>query len=265
MSESVAPSFHLTRGETKLVISVPHAGTYLPPEVAAQLNPLGLGVIDTDWHVDVLYGFAADMGATIITATHSRTVVDLNRSPAGGKLYPGQAETTVCPTESFDGDPLYGGPTPSPEEIARRVALYWQPYHTALQAELDRVRAQHGVVHLLDGHSIRASIPRLFDGTLPDLNYGTNNGASAHPALVEAAMAATAPHGFSQVLNGRFRGGHITRFYGDPAQGVHAIQLEMAQSTYMDRPQPYDPARGARLIAALRDLVRVLSKEGVRF
>ncbi len=261
MSENaVPPTFHLTRGETKLVISVPHAGTYLPPEVAAQLNPLGLGVIDTDWHVDALYAFATEMGATVLTATHSRTVVDLNRSPAGGKLYPGQAETTVCPTESFDGDPLYDGPPPSADEIARRVALYWQPYHTALRAELDRVRHLHGKVHLLDGHSIRATIPRLFEGTLPDLNYGTNNGASADPTLVEAAIAATAPHGFSQVLNGRFRGGHITRSYGDPAQGLHAIQLEMAQSTYMDRPQPFDPARSARLIAALRDLVGVLSQ-----
>ena len=254
------PVFTLHRGQGRLVISIPHAGTGLPEDIAGQLNALGRDVVDTDWHVDRLYAFAAAEGATVLAATQSRTVVDLNRNPAGGALYPGQAETTVCPTESFDGAPLYDGPGPDATEIARRVAGYWNPYHHALAAELDRVRALHGRARLLDAHSIRATIPRLFPGRLPDLNFGTNSGASTDPALAALAMDATAAHGFSQVLDGRFRGGHITRFYGRPADGVDAIQLELAQTTYMNEahPNPFDSERAAPLTAALRALVGVL-------
>ncbi len=253
-------TYSLHRGQGRLVISIPHAGTILPPDIAARLNGVGRAVVDTDWHVDALYAFAAEMGATVLTATHARTVVDLNRNPAGGALYPGQAETTVCPTESFDGAKLYDGDGPDDGEIARRVAAYWQPYHRTLAAELDRIRALHGRARLLDAHSIRATIPRLFDGRLPDLNFGTNGGAAALPALAARAMEATAPHGFTQILDGRFRGGHITRFYGRPEEGVDAIQLELAQTTYLDEahPNPFDPARAAPLIAALRALVGVL-------
>ena len=252
-------TFTLHRGPSHLLVSIPHAGTHLPPEVAAQLNATGRQVLDTDWHVDTLYGFAAEAGATVLAATHSRTVADLNRNPEGGLLYPGQAETTVCPTETFAGAPLYDMP-PDAAEIARRIPPYWQPYHDALAAELARIRAGHGQAILLDAHSIRGSIPRLFAGRLPDLNFGTNSGASAHPALAARAMAATAPHGFSQVLDGRFRGGHITRHYGRPEAGTHAIQLELAQHTYMDEDTPlaFDVSRAARLQAALRGLVREL-------
>ncbi len=260
MLASLSSLFDLTRGPSRLLISVPHAGTQLPPDIAAHLNPLGRAMVDTDWHVDRLYDFAAAAGATMLVATHARTVVDLNRSPGGGPLYPGQAETTVCPTESFAGAPLYETP-PTQDEVAARVERYWQPYHDALAAELDRLRALHGTVHLLDAHSIRSAIPRLFEGTLPGLNYGTNSGRSADPGLVSRAMAATAGSGFSQVLDGRFRGGFITRHYGAPASGVHAVQLELAQTTYMDEDPPgaFDPARAAALQAALRRLVSVLS------
>ena len=252
--------FNLARGQSRLLISVPHAGTHLPPEIAACLNPLGRNLVDTDWHVERLYDFAAEAGATLLVATHARTVIDLNRSPAGGALYPGQAETTVCPTESFAGAPLYEVP-PTPGEVAARVQRYWQPYHDALAAELDRLRALHGAAHLLDAHSIRSAIPRLFEGTLPGLNYGTNSGRSAAPGLVARAMVATAASGFSQVLDGRFRGGFITRHYGAPGAGVHAIQLELSQPTYMDedRPNPFNPARASALQTALRRLVSVLS------
>ena len=254
------PETHtLHQGTTPLLISIPHAGTHIPPDIAAQLTPIGRQCIDTDWHVDRLYDFAANEGASVLIATHSRTVADLNRSPEGGALYPGQAETTICPTETFTGLPLYETP-PTPQEIARRLPLYWHPYHQALSTELARLHAQHGVAHLLDAHSIHGEIPRLFPGLLPDLNYGTNNGASAAPALVARAIAATAPHPFTTVLNGRFRGGHITRHYGNPTAGIHAIQLELAWRTYTDeaRPTPYDPARAAPLKAALRALVRAL-------
>jgi N-formylglutamate deformylase len=250
----------LTRGNAHLVVSVPHAGTHIPTHIHQHLTPIGKRTTDTDWHVDTLYDFVTRLGVTLLVATHSRTVVDLNRDPAGTKLYPGQAETTVCPTETFDGDPLYAGPPPDAQEIAQRIKTYWQPYHQILRQELDRIRQLHGSAILLDAHSIRQSVPRLFAGKLPDLNYGTNGGAAASPDLVARAMAATENSIFSQVLDGRFRGGHITRHYGNPGGGIHAIQLEMAQTTYMDEADPhtFQPARAARLVTILKQLVDAL-------
>jgi N-formylglutamate deformylase len=178
------PPYILHEGPGRLLISVPHAGTHLPAPIAATLNDTGRSVSDTDWHVDKLYEFAAAEGATLLIATHSRSVVDLNRSPDGGKLYPGQAETGICPLETFDGLPLYQAAPPSPADIAARVDRYWRPYHTALAAQLARIKAIHGTARLLDGHSIRATIPRLFEGTLPDLNFA--------PASPKSWMAASA-------------------------------------------------------------------------
>jgi N-formylglutamate deformylase len=224
------------------------------------LTPLGRSVPDTDWHVDRLYGFLAELDVTVLTATHSRFVVDLNRSPAGGLLYPGQAETGICPTETFAGEPIYAAGPPGASEAARRVAQYWQPYHDALRREIDRVRSRHGVVRLLDGHSIHGTIPRLFDGALPDLNLGTFDGAAAEPGLAARVMAAMADGGFSTILNGRFKGGYITRHYGAPQDRVHALQLEMAWRAYIDEaaPREYLPARAAPLIAVLRRVVDTL-------
>ncbi len=261
MSEPGSPPlFRLQQGRSRLIVSVPHAGTYIPAPIHAQLSQAGRSVTDTDWHVDQLYNFAPALGATLLTATHSRTVIDLNRSPAGGLLYPGQVETALCPTETFDGAKLYAAAPPGPDEVVARTAAYWQPYHDALRAEIARVAALHGRVHLLDAHSIRATIPRLFAGRLPDLNYGTNSGTSADPGLVARAMAATQGAGFTQVLDGRFRGGAITRGYGAPPRGVHVIQLELAQACYLDEgaPYPFDAARAAPLIAVLVPLVREL-------
>ncbi len=254
------PLFTLAEGDGRLVISVPHAGTYLPPHLRPRLSPAGQAMADTDWHMDRFFAHAAGLGATVLVATHSRTVVDLNRSPAGGALYPGQAETTVCPTESFAGEPLYAGARPDAAEIGDRVARFWQPYHDAIAAQLARVRALHGAVRLLDGHSIRSKIPRLFEGVLPELNFGTDGGRTASRELIARAQAATAPEGFSQVLDGRFRGGYITRHYGDPAGGVHAIQLEVAQSAYLDEaaPEPFDATRAGRLASAITRLVEAL-------
>jgi N-formylglutamate deformylase len=250
----------LSRGNARLVVSVPHAGTYVPEAIRERLTPIGQRVIDTDWHVEKLYEFAKALGVTLLVATHSRTVVDLNRGPDGARLYPGQAETTVCPTETFGGEPLYAAEPPDVAEVADRVRRYWQPYHDTLLAELDRLKALHGHVHLLDAHSIRQSVPRLFAGKLPDLNFGTNGGRSAGSDLVARALAATEGSGFSQVLDGRFRGGYITRHYGDPANQVHAIQLELAQTTYMDEdaPETYDPAGAGKLISTLKPLVQAL-------
>ena len=259
MHES-SETFRLYRGDAKLIVSVPHAGTFIPETIRQKITPIGQAATDTDWHVDKLYDFAKDLDVTLLVATHSRTVADLNRAPSGGKLYPGQAETTICPTETFDGEPLYAAAPPTPEEIAGRVRTYWRPYHDTLQAELARIKATHGTARLLDAHSIRAKIPRLFEGTLPDLNFGTNGGTSAATSLINLALAATRTGPFSQVLDGRFRGGHITRHYGQPAENIHAIQLELAQTTYLDEqtPRSYDEIRAEPLVAVLKNLVKTL-------
>jgi N-formylglutamate deformylase len=260
------PLFHLHEGNGRLVVSIPHAGTYLPPDIAAALTPLGRAVIDTDWHVDQLYNFVRETDATIIIATHSRTVVDLNRGPDGGKLYPGQAETGICPTETFAGAPLYQNDPPGEAARAQRIEAFWKPYHTALAATLERVAAQHGHARLLDAHSIRTRVPRLFEGALPDLNFGTNAGAACTPALAARAIESVANGGFSHVLDGRFKGGYITRHYGRPAAGIDAIQLELAQATYMDEPAepapppPFNLGRAAPLLRILRGLVAELSR-----
>ncbi len=251
------PLFTLREGGSRLLVNIPHAGIYLPPDVAAGLTPVGRDIPDTDWHVDRLYGFLEALDVTVLTATHSRYVADLNRGPGGEKLYPGQAETGICPTETFAGEPLYSGAKP---DVAARVACYWQPYHDALAAQIGRLRGLHGAVHVLDGHSIHGRIPRLFEGALPDLNLGTNDGASAGAALTARVAASLVGHGFDHVVNGRFKGGYITRHYGAPQDGVHVLQLEMAWRAYVDeaRPREYVAARAAPLIAVLRRVADTL-------
>jgi N-formylglutamate deformylase len=253
------PVFLLQQGNAPLLVSIPHAGTYLPECLRARLTPVGLGVIDTDWHVDKLYEFLGGLDVTVITATHSRTAADLNRSPTGGLLYPGQAETGLCPTETFAGAPLYNGEPPDASDIAQRIECYWRPYHAELQSQIARLRALHPTITILDAHSIRGQIPRLFEGLLPDLNFGTNNGASCDPALA-ARAARAAESDFSQVLNGRFKGGYITRHYGNPADGINVIQLELAQRSYLDEDAPhrYDAPKAAALIEVLQKIVAAL-------
>ncbi len=248
-------------GRAKLLVSIPHAGTILPQDIAARLTPIGRAVPDTDWHVDRLYAFLADQDVTVLTATHSRYVVDLNRGPDGRALYPGQAETGICPTETFAGEPLYGEAPPDAAEIEARVAAYWRPYHDALAGEIARLRDRHGAVHVLDAHSIHGRIPRLFDGALPDLNVGTNDGASSGDALSARVVAAVAGQGFDHVLNGRFKGGYITRHYGAPHQGVHVVQLEMAWRAYLDEAEPrhFDATRAAPLTGVLRRVVAAMA------
>ena len=256
------PLFHLTQGSSCLVVNVPHAGTYIPPNIAKTLTQTGRAVVDTDWHVDRLVEFVTGQNATLLVASHSRTVVDLNRAAEGGLLYPGQVETSLCPTESFDGDPLYSSVLPTGDEIEERTTLYWRPYHAALEAELTRIKAIHGTVRLLDMHSIRGRVPRLFEGRLPDLNIGTNSGASADPALVARVVDAGRAHrDFSLVLDGRFKGGAITRSYGRPEDGMHAIQIEIVQEAYMDEAdtQHFDPHRAAPLMLALANMVKEAS------
>lgn len=241
-TSSAPPPFVFHQGTQPLLISMPHAGTYVPPALAARFTDEARQVPDTDWHMERLYAFAREMGASILVATHSRYVVDLNRPPDGASLYPGQSVTGLCPVDSFDDTPIYAqGDTPVDAEVAARRDAVWVPYHAQLRAELDRIRAAHGVAVLWDAHSIRSVLPRFFEGKLPDLNLGTANGESCDPALAqELLQIASAADGYSAVLNGRFKGGHITRHYGQPLQGIHAVQLEMTQCTYMQESLPFD-------------------------
>jgi N-formylglutamate deformylase len=252
-------SFHLHRGTVPLLVSIPHMGTEIPPELRGDYVPRALDVEDTDWHLDRLYAFARDLGASVLQATVSRYVIDLNRPPDDTPMYPGAANTELCPTRFFTGDPLYReGRVPSPEEKARRRTTYWQPYHHALQEELARLKARHGQVLLWDAHSIRAEIPWLFEGRLPDLNIGTADGRSADPAIAQAVAAAAARRPeFTHVVNGRFKGGYITRRYGQPAQQVHAVQLEMGQHLYMHDVPPWnwEPEAAARIEPVVRAMV----------
>ena len=252
----------IERGDSPLVIDVPHAGTFVPDAIATRLTPVARALPDTDWHVEKLLAFAPSIGATLLAATHSRYVVDLNRNPSGAALYPGADNTELCPARTFADEPIYAaGAAPDSAEVSARRTEYFEPYHALLSAEIERVRARHGYAILLDGHSIRSRVPRFFAGRLPDLNLGTADGASCAPAVQScAAMVLAGASDFSSVVNGRFKGGYVTRHYGEPERGVHAVQLETAQACYMDEtpPYPWDPARAAGLMSLLRQLAEAL-------
>ena len=253
------PAFRFHQGTAPLLVSMPHVGTYVPPAIAARLTDEARQVPDTDWHLEQLYDFARALGASILVATHSRYVVDLNRPPDGASLYPGQSVTGLCPVDSFDDTPLYAhGDAPDEAEIAARREAVWQPYHQQLAAELTRIRAAHGVAVLWDAHSIRSVLPRFFEGRLPDLNLGTGKGTSCDDALAQAVFGiAQQAKAYTAVLNGRFTGGYITRHYGQPAQNVHAVQLEMTQCSYMQEALPFDylPEVAARVQPHLKAML----------
>lgn len=252
--------FTLHRGELPLLISVPHDGTRVPDGIAARLTDSACRVPDTDWHIARLYDFVREMGASMIVPTHSRYVIDLNRGEDDISLYPGQNTTGLCPLVQFTGEPVYQpGGEPDEAEVLVRVETYWRPYHNALRSEIERLRALHGRVVLWEGHSIKGDhLPFLFEGQLPDLNLGTANGASCSPATqarIEEVLAGQGDYGF--VANGRFKGGHITRHYGRPAEGVEAIQLETSQRCYMDEESfAWDAAKAAQLQPLLRAMLK---------
>lgn len=227
--------YELTIGTGPVLVAMPHVGTELSPGLAERLMPEARRVPDTDWHVDALYRAAPSLGCSILRANYSRYVVDLNRPADDTPMYPGQANTGVIPTESFDGAALYlSGSPPSADETADRIARYWRPYHEALAAELLRIKAQWGWAVLWDAHSIRSTVPRLFDGRLPDLNFGSYDGRSCQAELAEGLLALAQADGhYSAVLNGRFKGGYTTRHYGQPADRIHALQLEISQICYL--------------------------------
>lgn len=258
--------FKFRAGRTPLLVSMPHTGTYVPDRLAARLAPAARALPDTDWHLERLYDFLDALGASVLVATHSRYVVDLNRPPDGASLYPGQDTTGLVPVDTFHKEPLYGpGDEPSAAEIAERVEQYWKPYHVWLAAALSELKRRHGIALLWDAHSIFSVLPRFFEGTLTDLNLGTAGGASCGAGLGDRLLAAAREAGgYSAVLDGRFKGGYITRRYGRPAEGIHAVQLELSEATYMDEQPPYafreDLAR--RLRPCLRTLVETMLRFG---
>jgi N-formylglutamate deformylase len=242
-----------------LVLGMPHIGTMIPPEVSVTLNDLGRAVPDTDWWLDRLYAEIAErFDATVVMAGISRFVIDVNRDPSGMSLYPGQNTTTLCPLTTFDNAPIYlAGQEPNKSEIDRRQQAYFQPFHGAMESALNRTRQAHGYAVLYDCHSIRSKCPHLFDGVLPTLNLGTNSGASCAPPLQQAAETGMAKSGFSHVSNGRFKGGFITRHYGQPHRGVHALQMEITQSAYMQEHAPwtFDSQKAGALQRAVSDII----------
>ena len=257
-------TFELHRGTLPLLVSLPHNGTDIPEDIRTLLVDEAQSAPDTDWHVDQLYEFALALGASVLKPHYSRYVIDLNRPPDDTSLYPGQNTTGLCPTVAFSGRSIYrDGKSPDAEAIVQRTAQYWLPYHTALQAELPRLKQQHGRALLWEGHSIRPELPFLFEGRLPDFNLGTVEGRSFPDAglrAVEAVLAAQSD--YSWVSNGRFKGGYITRHYAAPESGFYAFQLELAQSAYLDETMTtFDtvkavPVQGliARMMRAALDL-----------
>ena len=252
--------FSLHRGTAPLLVSLPHDGTAVPADILSRLTPSARRVPDTDWHVSRLYAFALGLGASVLVPAHSRYVIDLNRGEDDVSLYPGQNTTGLCPIVQFSGEPVYlDGETPSPDEVRARVETFWRPYHSALRSELDRIHALHGRAVLWEGHSIRGELPFLFEGCLPDLNLGTANGHSCSPALqarLESVLADATD--YSHVANGRFKGGYITRHYGDPGQGIDAVQLEISQRCYMDEDTfEWNEGKARRLQHVLRALLEI--------
>lgn len=250
----------LHRGTAPLLISLPHDGSFIPEAVAARMQPQARRSVDTDWHVGRLYEpLAKALGASLLRPLASRYVVDLNRPADGQALYPGRRETGLVSTIGFDGEPLYlEGAEPTAEEIQQRVNEFWHPYHNALSQELDRLRAEHGRVVLWEGHSIRSRVPMLFEGQLPDFNVGTADGASCSSGLQQKLQGVlNAQSRYSFVVNGRFKGGYITRHYGQPGNDVQAVQLELAQLNYMDEESfAYDEAKATPLQSLIEQLLR---------
>ncbi|MBD9524467.1 N-formylglutamate deformylase [Ensifer sp. ENS02] len=256
--------FQVTQGTSPVVLAQPHTGTEVSSDIWDRLNDNGRTLADTDWHIHQLYdGLLPE--ATVVRATFHRYVIDANRDPSGNTLYPGQNTTGLIPETDFDGKPIWkDGEAPTEADIAERIQTFHAPYHAALAAEIERVKSIHGIAVLYDCHSIRSHIPFLFEGRLPDLNVGTDDGRSCHPSIQSAVVNIVRnADGYTRVLNGRFKGGWTTRYYGRPETGVHAIQMELAQSTHLAAEAPpfaYDSGRADRIRPRLKDILTSLER-----
>ncbi len=258
--------FDFHEGSLPLLISIPHDGRLLAPGQAERMTVVGRALPDTDWHVRELYSFAGELGASEIAANYSRYVVDLNRPSTDDSLYEGQIATGLCPQKTFAGEDIYlEGQAVDEQEQKTRIGEYWQPYHDKIAATLERIRDRFGYALLWDAHSIPAKVPLLFQGVLPDLNIGTNGGLSCAAGIKAAVTAVAADSPYTSVADGRFRGGHITRAHGAPADNVHAMQLELTQRNYMDEENlEYAADRAARLVDTIRSMLQsFMSGKGV--
>lgn len=256
--------FTFTEGDSPLLVSIPHDGRHLAPGQADRMTPAGRALPDTDWHVRKLYEFAADLGASTIAANYSRYVVDLNRGTDDSALYEDQVSTGLFPHKTFSGNDIYNsGETVSSQEQQQRISAYWRPYHERIASTLVKLRQKHGYALLWDAHSIAGEVPKLFKGVLPDLNFGTNSGSSCGTGIVAALMRSAEKSDFSVVLNERFRGGFITRQYGAPAGGIHAIQLELSQRNYMhEKTLSYEEERAVKLADSIRGIMTAFMQAG---
>lgn len=263
----ISDVYDFQQGTTPLLLSIPHAGTQVPVTLRDRWHPSARLLPDTDWHIPRLYDFASDRGLSILKANYSRYVIDLNRPPDNESLYPGQATTGLCPEIMFDGTPIYKDGQPLTEgEIQERREQYWQPYHHQLAVELARLHQIHGYALLYDAHSIASQVPRLFEGLLPNLNLGSARGTSCAPELEQAVAQCLEANAYSSVVNGRFVGGYITRYYGNPAHRIHALQMEITQASYMDEVAgyPYNVTKAAALQPVLRDIIETMLKVAIR-
>jgi N-formylglutamate deformylase len=256
---TMTSSFSLNKGKVPLLISMPHNGEAIPDDIKSTMTDNATQVADTDWYMDRLYDFAKLQGVYLISPTYSRYVIDLNRNPDGINLYPGQNTTELCPTTAFDLSALYlAGNEPNDEEIRRRVELYWRPYHQAITDTLTQMKHEFGKAVLLEAHSISSHVPRFFDGKLPDFNFGTSAGKSCDKSLIEQVEGINFSP-YSSITNGRFKGGFITRHFGQPQQNIHALQLELSQATYMNEPKnEYNSSKADQVKPKLQDLVQCL-------
>jgi N-formylglutamate deformylase len=249
--------FRFRRGNSPLLVSMPHTGTHVPEWLEPRLTRAAKALPDTDWHLERLYDFLDELGASVLVATHSRYVVDLNRPPDNANLYPGQDTTGIVPLDTFHKEPLYlPGFPPSEAETRSRIEQYWKPYHAKLTETLAALKREHGYALLWDAHSILSVVPRFFAGTLPDFNLGTADGKSCRPGLGEALLEKIS--GYTKVLNGRFKGGYITRTYGAPSNNLHAVQLELSEAVYMEEQPPFRfrEAMAAKVRPQLRELLK---------
>ena len=250
------------QGTGPIILGQPHGGTFVPADIAAKLNEKGRKLTDTDWHIAPLYDGLLD-DVTIVRANFHRYVIDANRDPTGHSLYPGQNTTGLVPITDFDGEDIWNE-APDEADIQTRITHFHRPYHAALEAQIARVKGRYGFAIIYDCHSIRSHIPFLFDGLLPDLNIGTDNGATCDKRIETAALSVAAQSGFSHVLNGRFRGGWTTRHYGQPTQNLHAIQMEITQSAYLETeaaPFAFSPNKAAKLRPVLASILSAITAE----
>lgn len=258
--------FDFRKGSIALLVSVPHDGRQLAPGQEERMTEAALALPDTDWHVRKLYSFAADLGASIIAANYSRYVVDLNRPASDEPLYENQVATAVCPRMTFAGQDIYlHGDSPDDKEKQKRIEQYWKPYHEKLSETLHDLRRRFGYALLWDAHSIASRVPALFDGVLPDLNIGTNDGQSCAPHVRAAVASVAESSPYSSVADGRFRGGFITRNYGEPEKGIHAMQLELTQCNYMhEKNLGYDAGRAVRLVETIEKMLQAFIDAATR-